>query len=83
MRIKYDSVLEKEREKDIIPQLSTDPASPKSQDAWVLATISGGSGGGTPVGLLLALTTPSTGGSSSYAFKYRTKEGTTVSVALS
>lgn len=66
-----------------IPQLDSDPASPAQEDAWVLASISGGVGGGEPLGLLLALTTPATGGSSTYELSYRTKEGTTVRVTLS
>ena len=66
-----------------IPQYSTDPASPAAQDAWVLKTSSGGSGGGKPYGLLAAITQPNTGGSSSYQFSYRTIEGTTKRVTLS
>ena len=66
-----------------IPQLTSDPTSPLAEDAWILATISGGSGGGKPIGLLLSLTTPNTGGSSTYKFSYRTKESTTVRATLS
>lgn len=68
-----------------IPQLNTDPASPNAEDAWVKRTGSGSSiPDGTPIGLLLALTyTGNSGSSFTYAFAYRTKEGTTVRVALS
>lgn len=65
-----------------IPQLDADPTSPAPEDAWVLATISGGSGGGSPYGLLLTITKPNTGGTSSYQFSFRTKEGTTKRVTL-
>lgn len=62
-----------------IPELTSDPTSPGAEEAWVLR--SGGSGG-TPIGLLLALTmdvgTPAT-----YQFSYRTTEGTTVRTTLS
>ena len=57
-----------------IPQVSTDPVSPAAEDAWVLK-----SGGASPIGLLLALTT---GVPTSYRFSYRTNEGTTVRVTL-
>lgn len=81
MAVKYDKILGEEREKDKIPQLSADPSSPLAEDAWVLATIGGGAGVGEAVGLLLTLTQPGAGGNT-YTFKYRTKEGTTVAVAL-
>lgn len=77
-KAKYDPLLDKVRTRDI-PQLSADPASPKSEEAWVLRSVTGG--GGTPLGLLLVLTTPGSG--NTYRFKYRTKEGATISVALS
>lgn len=77
-KAKYDPFLDEIRTRDI-PQYTSDPATPKPEEAWVLRTIGGG--GGTPVGLLLALTTAGSG--SSYKFKYRTVEGTTVSVDLS
>lgn len=83
MAVKFDPILNKLRQKDIIPQLTSDPASPKAQDAWILAAVSGGTGGGEAIGLLLALTTADAGGSSSYQFSYRTKEGTTVRATLS
>lgn len=82
-KAKYDPLLDKVRTRDI-PQLSADPATPKSEEAWVLKTItSGGAGAGEPYGLLLALTQPGAGFTTTYALKYRTIEGTTVSVALS
>jgi hypothetical protein len=65
-----------------IPQYSTDPVSPSSHDAWVLKTVVPAIGTGQPVGLLLALTSPGIGGSTSYQFKYQTEEGTTISVGL-
>lgn len=83
MAVKYDSILNRLRQKDIIRQVDADPTNPKSQDAWVLKTGSGGTGGGTPVGLLLALTTPDVGGTTSYQFSYRTIEGTTIRTTLS
>lgn len=66
-----------------IPELTSDPSSPAPEDAWVLRSGSGGVGSGESYGLLLALTQPGTGGSYTYALKYRTQEGTTISVALS
>jgi hypothetical protein len=62
-----------------IPQYDTDPASPEAEHAWVLRT-------GVPVPLSYSLlhyglTAPG-GGGFTYDFKYRTLEGTTVSVAL-
>lgn len=85
MAFKYDSILGKDREKDIIPQLSTDPTSPKAQDTWVLATVSAGSGGGVykaALGLGFPYLSKASGGSSTYQLSYRTKEGTTKRVSL-
>ena len=66
------------------PQLSSDPTSPIAQDSWVLRSGSGASiPDGTPIGLLLALTYKDNAGVAySYLLKYRTKENTTLSVAL-
>jgi hypothetical protein len=68
-----------------IPQFSTDPASPTTECAWVLK--SGGGTGGGKIQAFLGLGFPylsiNTGGVSTYALKYRTKEGTTISTALS
>lgn len=63
-----------------IPELSSDPASPKAEDVWVLRSGSGASiPDGTPIGLLLALTyTGNSGVSFTYQLSYRTKAGTTV-----
>ena len=68
----------------LIPQFSTDPVAPVAETAWVLRTGSGGAiADGTPIGLLLCLTyTDNAGVAFSYALKYRTKENTTLSVAL-
>ena len=65
-------------------QLNTDPVSPTAQQAWVLATISGGSGGGKLRSFLGAFPyiAPNTGGTSSYQFSFRTLEGSTKRVAL-
>lgn len=82
MAVKFDPILGKLRAKDIIPQLDSDPASPGQQEAWVLRTVVAGEGAGIPYGLLLTLTQPGAGAETSYAFKYRTKQNTTVSVAL-
>lgn len=63
-----------------VPQYSSDPSSPAAEDAWVLLTSTGGAGGGTykgTLGLGFPYLSPSTGGASTYALKYRTKEGTT------
>lgn len=60
-----------------IPELSSDPVSPTAQTAWVLATPDGI--GGTPRGLLLALTYS---GIETYQLSYRTLENTTVRVTL-
>lgn len=65
-----------------IPQYNdTDPASPTAQDAWVLRSGSA-STGGSPIGLLLALTEAG-GGGYSYQFSYYTQEGTIIRAALS
>lgn len=77
-KVKYDPILDQERTRDI-PQYTSDPASPQSEEAWVLRTIGGG--GGTPLGLTLVFTEAGSG--STYKFKYRTREGSTVSVDLS
>lgn len=62
-----------------IPQLSADPSSPAAEDSWVLYTAPTGSG--EAMGMLLTLTYPGSG-PTSYNLKYRTNEGTTVSVLL-
>ena len=62
-----------------IPQYDTDPVSPESEHAWVLRT-----GVSIPIShslLFYGLTMPG-GGGFTYEFKYRSKEGTTVSVPL-
>ena len=69
----------------IIPQLTSDPVSPAGEDAWVLATIGGGSGGGTLKafsGLGFPIISPNTGGTQLYQLSYQTKEGTTKRVNL-
>lgn len=83
MAVKFDPILGKVRQKDIIRQLDADPVSPKAQDAWVRRSTTGGTGSGEAYGLLLALTQPGTGGSTTYEFSYRTIEGTTVRTTLS
>ena len=55
------------------PELISDPVSPAAYSSWVLVS------GGTPMGLLLALTQ----GDLKYQFSYRTTEGTTVRATLS
>lgn len=65
-----------------IPEVTTDPVSPTAQQAWVLHTSSGGSGSGSALGLLLALTNAGSGGSDTYQFSYYTTEGTTVRATL-
>ena len=62
-----------------IPEYDTDPATPVSQNAWVLRTHTPGTGG-SPIGLLLPLTTP---GAFTFQLSYRTVNNTTVRVALS
>lgn len=62
-----------------IQQLESDPASPAAEEVWVLKA--GGAGGSLQWsilqwGLMLG------GGPVTYTLKYRTIEGTTVSVAL-
>lgn len=82
--VKFDPVLNKLRQKDGILQYDSDPSTPKAQDAWVTKTTSGQGGGvGSPYGLLLSLTMTGTEGVTSYEFRYRTKEGTTVGASLS
>ena len=70
-----------------IPQLDTDPASPNAEDAWVLKTGGGVSGGGVIQGWIGLGSTPiltvgAGAGAATYEFKYRTQEGTTKKVAL-
>lgn len=68
----------------IMPQYSTDPAL-VPEKAWILKTTgSGGSTEGMPMGMLLALTYSETvaGGTDTYQFSYRTKEGTTIRTTL-
>ena len=66
-----------------IPQYSTDPVSPKPNSSWILKTFVGGAGSGTPIGLLLALTSAGSGGSTTYQLSYRDTEGTTIRSTLS
>lgn len=83
MAVKFDSILGKLRQKDVIPQMDADPSSPKQEDAWVLHTNTGGNDAGNPIGLLLGLTySELAGGTDTYELKYRTKEDTTVAVSL-
>lgn len=59
------------------PQYNTDPSSIKAGDTWVLAEVSGGSGGGKLYGLFgaMPLVTRNAGGSATYRLSYKTKEG--------
>lgn len=85
MNIKYDVILDELREEDagVIPQYDTDPSAPAQETAWVLKTFSGGgAGSGEAYGLLLTLTQPGDGATTTYQFSYRTKEDTTVRVSL-
>ena len=67
-----------------IPQVTSDPSSPLAEDAWILATISGGSGGGKLNAFFGAFPyiSPNTGGTASYQFSFRTLEGTTKRATL-
>jgi hypothetical protein len=63
-----------------IPQVDTDPVSPTAEQAWVKKTAVA-----VPIShtiFTLGLTIPGGSTPPAYEFKYRTKEGTTVSVAL-
>lgn len=64
-----------------IPELTSDPSSPSAEEVWVLRSGSL-SGGGSPIGLLLALTYSGTG-SYTYQLSYYTNEGTTIRTTLS
>ena len=67
-----------------IPEYKTHPSSPPLETAWVLATASGGgAGGGSPIGLLLSLTTPGNTTTYTYQLSYQTAENTTIRTALS
>jgi hypothetical protein len=69
-----------------IPELTSDPASPGVNEAWVLRSGSGGTGGGVLqaiTGLGFPYLSPNTGGSFTYEFSYRTIAGTTVRSTLS
>jgi hypothetical protein len=83
-RLKLNPLSGKLELTEYTPELSSDPASPIAQTSWVLRTGSGGAiADGTPMGLLLSLTyTSNAGVAFSYLLKYRTKENTTLSVAL-
>lgn len=67
-----------------IPQYDTDPVSPNPEDAWVLHSTSGGSGGGTILAMMGGGFMASSVGTStdSYQFSYRTLEGTTKRATL-
>lgn len=69
-----------------IPELSADPSSPSPQQAWVLRSGSGGTGGGKitfTAGFGALMTKHNTGSSFSYQFSYETLEGTIKRVTLS
>jgi hypothetical protein len=83
MAVKFDPILGKLRSKDVIKQLDSDPASPKAQDAWVLKQGSVSGGGTFKAFMGLGFPYMSVGTASyTYAFSYRTKEGTTKRVNL-
>ena len=63
-----------------IPEYTLDPASPNAGDAWVLSSVTGGDG--TPVGLLLLITTGTSGGSSSYQLSYKNSAGNVIRTVL-
>lgn len=63
-----------------IPELQADPASPTAEQAWVLA--SGGADTGSPLGLLLCLTSAADVSAGPFYFSYRTTAGTTVRTLL-
>lgn len=67
-----------------IPEYTVDPSVP-AQATWILRSGSGGAiPDGTPIGLLMALTYTSNGGTPySYQFSYYTKEGTIKRVTIS
>lgn len=65
-----------------IPEYTSDPISPSAEDAWVLRS-GGAVGGGSPIGMLLALTYAGSGGSYTYQFSYYTNEGTIIRNTLS
>lgn len=70
---------------NLIPEYSSDPSSPNAQQAWVLRSGSGGTGGGklTFVGGFGAMMTKhNTGTTFTYQFSYMTLEGTTKRVSL-
>lgn len=63
----------------LILELTADPVTPRPQTAWVVSTVV--LTGGSPMGLLLALTNANT--TYSYKLKYRTLENTTIAVTMS
>lgn len=84
MSVKYDPILGELRIKDVIPEKTSDPVSPRPEDAWVLR--SGTSTGGGKINAFMGLGFPYvSAGTASYTYrlKYRTKEGSTISVVLS
>lgn len=69
-----------------IPELSSDPASPKAEDVWVLRSGQGsGIADGTPIGLLLALTYYGNVGGAGFTYQlsYRNQSGATVRATIS
>lgn len=69
-----------------IPELSSDPASPTTNQAWVLRSGSGGTGGGVVqaiTGLGFPIMSVNTGGTYSYQLSYYTEAGTIVRSTLS
>ena len=70
-----------------IPELTSDPASPREEDAWVLNESVLGSGGGIIQGWIGLASTPilttSSASSVSYKLSYKTNSGTIVRVDLS
>jgi hypothetical protein len=63
-----------------IPEYAIDPTSPSAGDAWVLKSATGGDG--TPVGLLLLITTGTFGGSAGYQLSYRNNLGNTIRAVM-
>lgn len=63
-----------------IPELAADPVAPAAEEAWVLRSGSGGSGGTIKCLFPLIITTGS--GTLSYQFSYRTQANTTVRTPL-
>lgn len=83
LKPKFDVLLNKLREKDLVLEYDGDPASPVIGELWVKRTGGGTDGvAGEPRGLLLTLTYTGDVTAGTYELSFRTQAETTVRTAL-